>query len=271
MEAIAFSLLSPSCAWEQHFQHHNRNFCKSPTAKLQEQNCKRCIIKVASGSLRNTLSQSILSRSALVHHQRESAQATMPLSSSPAVIVLGALTFILSAYSQTPAASTPAPAPAVEPLAVSANISGSLGNLCSSQAGVLNLIQGSAANQDQAGLAISVPANLANAVAVQQTAQVSVIHGLHMQAKQLHKLNNTASLYAYPQTVRSHTIYTTRPAPAYASLPLSSIDCCSVFAWNRSCNINTSMFTDCMGIHLHFPSAACDQDLGSGKCKWHSS
>lgn len=123
----------------------------------------------------------------------------MPLSRSPTVIVLGALTFILSAYSQAPADPTPAPAPAVEPLAISANTSGSLGNLCSSQAGVLSLIQGSAANQDQAGLAITVPATLANAVAVQQTAQVSGIHGLHVRGKQLHKLDNTASLKCIPK------------------------------------------------------------------------
>lgn len=101
----------------------------------------------------------------------------MPLPGSLTLVLLCALTFVLSNQSQARAAPTPAPAPALEPLAISANISGSLGNLCSSQAGVLSLIQGSVTNQDQAGLAITVPASLANAVAVQQTAQVRVSFG----------------------------------------------------------------------------------------------
>ena len=101
-----------------------------------------------------------------------STPATMPMLASPTLLLLCAATFALSGYLQAWAAPAPASAPALEPLAISANISGSLGNLCSSQAGVLTLIQGSATNQDEAGLAVSVPANLANAVAVQQIAQV---------------------------------------------------------------------------------------------------
>ena len=96
----------------------------------------------------------------------------MPFPILPTSLFLIALTFVLSGHGQIWAAPTPAPGPSVAPLAICANISGSLGNMCSSQAGVLSLIQGSAASQDRAGLGVSVPANLANAVAVQQTAQV---------------------------------------------------------------------------------------------------
>ena len=88
------------------------------------------------------------------------------------MLLLSALVFAWSGHLQILAAPASAPAPAPEPLAISANITGSLGNLCSSQPGVLSLIQGSAANQDRAGLAVAVPASLTNAVAVQQIAQV---------------------------------------------------------------------------------------------------
>ena len=101
----------------------------------------------------------------------------MPMPASPIILALCAATFALSGCWQTWAAPAPAPAPALETLAISANISGSLGNLCSSQAGVLNLIQGSATDQDGAGLAVRVPSNLANALAVQQIAQVRVTCG----------------------------------------------------------------------------------------------
>lgn len=126
------------------------------------------------------------------------APATMTMPASPTLLLLCAATFILSGYSQIWAA--PAPAPALEPLAISANISGSLGNLCSSQAGVITLIQGSATNQDQAGLAVSVPANLANAVAVQQVAQVSIICGLFQC-----ELDDTARLQAQSQSLSTGT------------------------------------------------------------------
>lgn len=96
----------------------------------------------------------------------------MPASNTPAILLLGALLCTLNGPVQISAAPATAPAPAPEPLAISANITGSLGNLCSSQAGVLSLIQGSAADQDRAGLAVAIPADLTNAVAVQQIAQV---------------------------------------------------------------------------------------------------
>ena len=62
------------------------------------------------------------------------------------------------------------------PLVTSANVTGSLGNLCSSQAGLLSFLNGATANQTGASLAslnISIPADLANSNAVQQIAQVS--------------------------------------------------------------------------------------------------
>ena len=89
------------------------------------------------------------------------------------LIAAAALTFPAELY----AAPAPAPAPAsVGPLAVSANVSGSLGSLCSSQAGLLNFLQGATANQSTASLAslnISVPANLTNSAALQEIAQNS--------------------------------------------------------------------------------------------------
>ena len=67
---------------------------------------------------------------------------------------------------------------ASSPLAVSANITGSLGNLCSSQAGILSLLQSTTGNQSAANAAtvaslnVTIPANLSNSNAVQQIAQV---------------------------------------------------------------------------------------------------
>ena len=130
----------------------------------------------------------------------------MPMRASPTFLLLCAATFVLSGYSQTRAAPAPAPAPALEPLAISANVSGSLGNLCSSQAGVLALIQGSATNQDEAGLAVSVPSNLANAAAVQQIAQVRIICG-PFQAGQAIPISTT-------QLLCKHSPEASRPAPA---------------------------------------------------------
>nr|QOL01276.1 putative extracellular protein TR9_078 [Trebouxia lynnae] len=97
----------------------------------------------------------------------------MPSGKVSTLLLLSALVLTWSGHLPILAAPAPAPAPAPEPLAISANITGSLGNLCSSQPGVLSLVQGSAANQDRAGLAIAVPASLTNAVAVQQIAQIA--------------------------------------------------------------------------------------------------
>lgn len=83
------------------------------------------------------------------------------------VLLASALTLL--AQLQDAAAQSPTPSTA---LAVSANTTGSLGNLCSSQPGVLSLIQAAAANQDSAGLGVVVPANLTNAAALQEIAQV---------------------------------------------------------------------------------------------------
>jgi len=64
--------------------------------------------------------------------------------------------------------------------AVSANTTGSLGNLCSSQAGILSLLQGAAGNQSAANAAtvaslnVTIPTNLSNSIATQQIAQVRV-------------------------------------------------------------------------------------------------
>ena len=79
------------------------------------------------------------------------------------VLLASALTLL--AQLQDAAAQSPTPSTT---LAVSANTTGSLGNLCSSQTGVLSLIQAAAANQDSAGLGVVVPANLTNAAALQE-------------------------------------------------------------------------------------------------------
>jgi len=74
---------------------------------------------------------------------------------------------------------------ASSPLAVSANTTGSLGNLCSSQAGILNLLQGATGNQSAANAAtvaslnVTIPANLSNSNATQQIAQVRASQHCH--------------------------------------------------------------------------------------------
>ena len=83
-----------------------------------------------------------------------------------------------SSPSPTPASATPAvsvPAPAPAPISASKNVTGSLGNLCSSQAGIYTALQGVASNQDTAGLALTVPADLAGSL--QQVAQVRIRPG----------------------------------------------------------------------------------------------
>lgn len=74
---------------------------------------------------------------------------------------------------------------ATSSLAVSANTTGSLGNLCSSQAGILSLLQGATGNQSAANAAsvaslnITIPANLSNSNATQQIAQVRASEHYH--------------------------------------------------------------------------------------------
>ena len=66
---------------------------------------------------------------------------------------------------------------ASSPLAMSANTTGSLGNLCSSQAGILSLLQSATGIQSAANAAtvaslnVTIPANLSNSDATQQIAQ----------------------------------------------------------------------------------------------------
>ena len=99
----------------------------------------------------------------------------MPKMSRQAGVVLIAAAAIALTF---PAELQAATAPANASLVVSANVTGSLGNLCSSQAGILSFLQGATANQSGASLAnlnISIPANLTNSAAVQEIAQVSKI------------------------------------------------------------------------------------------------
>jgi len=96
------------------------------------------------------------------------------------LLIAAALTFSADVL----AASAPAPAPAstatVSTVATSVNTTGSLGNLCSSQTGLLSLLQGATANSTLLGysnslanLNITIPTNLSNANALQEIAQVS--------------------------------------------------------------------------------------------------
>ena len=75
--------------------------------------------------------------------------------------------------------SAPAPAPAQAPapaasatVAVSANTTGSLGSLCSSQVGLLTALSGVAANSNSAGLNVTIPATLNTPATLQEVAQV---------------------------------------------------------------------------------------------------
>ena len=74
---------------------------------------------------------------------------------------------------------------ATSSLAVSANTTGSLGNLCSSQAGILSLLQGATGNQSAANAAtvaslnVTIPANLSNSNATPQIAQVRASKHCH--------------------------------------------------------------------------------------------
>lgn len=96
------------------------------------------------------------------------------------LLIAAALTF----SAEVLAASAPAPAPAltatVSTVATSVNTTGSLGSLCSSQTGLLSLLQGATANSSLLGysdslanLNITIPTNLSSANALQEIAQVS--------------------------------------------------------------------------------------------------
>lgn len=91
-----------------------------------------------------------------------------------AVLVILVGTLALSFPAELNAQSSPAPASAAFSVA-SANTTGSLGYLCSSQAGILSFLQGATANLTGASLTdlnISIPADLANSAATAQIAQV---------------------------------------------------------------------------------------------------
>ena len=91
-----------------------------------------------------------------------------------AVILVTAAALVLAAELNAAPVSAPAPA-SNELLAISVNTTGSVGNLCSSQAGILSFLEGATANQTGASLAnlnISVPVGLANGAALPQIAQV---------------------------------------------------------------------------------------------------
>ncbi|DBA92269.1 TPA: hypothetical protein ACH3X2_003703 [Trebouxia sp. C0005] len=84
---------------------------------------------------------------------------------------------------------------ASSPLAMSANTTGSLGNLCSSQAGILSLLQSATGIQSAANAAtvaslnVTIPANLSNSDATQQIAQIAWEY-----------------IYSYPLPVLAHTV-----------------------------------------------------------------
>lgn len=95
------------------------------------------------------------------------------MSRQAGVVLIAAAAIALTFPAELQAASANAS------LVVSANVTGSLGNLCSSQAGILSFLQGATANQSGASLAnlnISIPTNLTNSAAVQEIAQVSKVH-----------------------------------------------------------------------------------------------
>lgn len=118
----------------------------------------------------------------IVHHTSALAIVNIMRKAGFVLLTAAALTF----SAEVLAASAPAPAPAstaiVSTIAQSVNTTGSLGNLCSSQAGLLSLLQGATANSTLLGysdslasLNITIPTNLSNSNALQEIAQVSAI------------------------------------------------------------------------------------------------
>jgi len=116
----------------------------------------------------------------IVHHTSAPGIVNMMRKAGLVLLIAAALTF----SAEVLAASAPAPAPAstatVSTVATSVNTTGSLGNLCSSQTGLLSLLQGATANSTLLGysdslanLNITIPTNLSNANALQEIAQVS--------------------------------------------------------------------------------------------------
>ena len=82
------------------------------------------------------------------------------------------LALIVTALKFAHAATAPAPAPAVE---VSATLPGSLGALCVSPQGTLNLTQAATSTSNQLGkgdLSISIPGNLTNSASLQSITNV---------------------------------------------------------------------------------------------------
>lgn len=116
----------------------------------------------------------------IVHHTSAPGIVNMMRKAGLVLLIAAALTFSADVL----AASAPAPAPAltatVSTVATSVNTTGSLGSLCSSQTGLLSLLQGATANSTLLGysdslanLNITIPTNLSNANALQEIAQVS--------------------------------------------------------------------------------------------------
>ena len=101
------------------------------------------------------ISASDIGAALLMHYQNK-----MQIRMSVLLCIAAAFTLPAELHAQSAAVST------------SANVTGSLGYLCSSQAGILTALQHVAANSDTANLNVSIPANLSNAAAVQQVAQV---------------------------------------------------------------------------------------------------
>lgn len=111
-----------------------------------------------------------------VQHRRPILLAPMALLKAVVVVAVAiALTF----PAELQAASAPTPAPAASAgRVVSGNVTGSFGNLCSSQAGILRFLEGATSNQTASTLSalnITIPSNLSNSAALQQIAQVSAI------------------------------------------------------------------------------------------------
>ena len=76
----------------------------------------------------------------------------------------------------SPRAPSPALAPAPAGAIVSANVSGSLGYLCSSRKGILIALQGVASNQNSAGLNVTIPQTLSDATSLSQLSVVSPLN-----------------------------------------------------------------------------------------------
>ena len=142
------------------------------------------------------------------------------------------------------------------PVTVSGNTTGSLGNLCSSQAGILTALQGAASNSDRAGLNLAIPAGLTDATSLQQVAQVIANLKLSYHITNILHVCDGLHVLCIRLTCTRCSYGVGLPHGICSLLPVRL-------------NIRLVVTADCVALHHHIPVAFHCQVAGSQQRKWH--